>query len=75
MDKGMKPRRVQKTGYAKILRVQTKEGLRWRYEWFWKAISNRSCWIKVPTDRFNRRVTYYEELRIYCLNNTVFISD
>ncbi|WP_241571403.1 pesticin C-terminus-like muramidase [Rosenbergiella nectarea] len=30
-------------------------------EGFGKAISNRSNWIKVPNDRFNRRVEYYEK--------------
>jgi len=30
-------------------------------EGFGKAISNRSFWEKVPNDRFNRRVEYYEK--------------
>jgi len=30
-------------------------------ESFGKAISNRSFWIKVPNDRFNRRVEYYKK--------------
>ena len=30
-------------------------------EGFGKAISNRNFWIKVPKDRFNRRVEYYEK--------------
>lgn len=30
-------------------------------EGFGKAISNRSFWIKLPNDRFNRRVEYYEK--------------